>query len=232
METNPNATRFMYLLLAVATGCISACQTKGQHETTTPLRVVVLGNSIVAHPPSEELGWEGDWGMAASARDSDFVHRLERRMQAVNPNVTLQYGSIAGFERAYWQYDLHELAAFRNPDILIIKISENVAPDSLAERQFSQHYAELVDYLSAGGHTDIIISDGFWPSPVNDTIQRYALQNGLDFVELHDLYTSDSTNTAKGLFAHAGVANHPSDRGMKHIADRIWEKLEPLIQQH
>ncbi|GGC34997.1 hypothetical protein GCM10011386_28920 [Parapedobacter defluvii] len=221
------------LILVLAMVWITACQTEGRREaTTTSTQIVVLGNSIVAHPPNEELGWKGDWGMAASARDSDFVHRLERRMHQVDPGIELQYGSIAGFERAYWNYDLRELAEFRNADILIVKIAENVDPDSLAERQFSQHYAKLIDYLTQGGRTAVIISGGFWPSPVNDTIHRYAVQNGFDFVKLHDLYTSDSTNTAKGLFAHEGVANHPSDRGMKHIADRIWKKLELLIQQH
>jgi len=221
------------LLSVFAMVWITACQTEGRGEaTTTSTRVVVLGNSLVAHPPSEELGWKGDWGMAASARDSDFVHRLERRIHEVDPDLELQYGSIASFERAYWNYDLRELAKFRNADILILKIAENVDPDSLAERQFSQHYAKLIDYLTQGSRTDVILSEGFWPSPVNDTIHHYATQNGFNFVKLHDLYTSDPTNTAKGLFAHEGVANHPSDRGMKHIADRIWKKLEPLIQQH
>lgn len=223
---------FNYLgFMAFAVTLIAACQTGSHREiTTAPKRIVILGNSIVAHAPSEELGWMGDWGMAASARDSDFVHRLERRIHEVDPNTELQYGSVAGFEREYWHHDLDQLAEYRNADILVIKISENVDPDSLGARQFSRHYGRLVDYLTPDKRTAVIISDGFWPSPVNDTIRDYALQNGFDFVQLHDLYTSDSTNSAKGLFAHEGVANHPSDRGMKHIADRIWKKLAPKIQ--
>ncbi len=232
MKTNTNLMQMAYLWwIAFALTLSAACQTDNRQDVNdTSKRVVILGNSIVSHPPNEELGWTGDWGMAASARDSDFVHRLERRIHRVNANVELQYGSIADYERAYWHYDLAKLAGYRNADVLIVKISENIDPDSLAERQFVQHYAKLIDYLADEGHTTIIICDGFWPSPVNDPIRRYATQQGFDFVPLHDLYTSDTTNSAKGLFAHEGVANHPSDRGMKHIADRIWKALERYVQ--
>ena len=30
------------------------------------IRIAFVGNSITRHAPSEELGWPGDWGMAAS----------------------------------------------------------------------------------------------------------------------------------------------------------------------
>ena len=219
------------LCIGLTAVLLSACDRGGVEVPKPAKRIVILGNSIVAHPPDHSIGWSGDWGMAASARDSDFVHRLESRIHTINPETTLQYGSISPFEREYWHYDLNQMANYRNADVLIIKISENISTDSLAERQFSLHYENLVQYLAGNGSTPVIICEGFWPSPVNDIIHRFALSKGYDFVPLQDLYTSDPANSAKGLFAHAGVASHPSDLGMKRIADRIWEKLKVKIHK-
>lgn len=213
------------LILAFMAQCKSVPKDSGKVK-----RIVILGNSIVAHPPAPEIGWYGNWGMAASAPDSDFVHRLEYRIKNVNPKTTIQYGSISAFEREYWKYDLEESAQYRDADICVLKISENITTDSLEERQFLVHYGNLVDYLKGEGSTKMIICEGFWPSPVNDKIKGYALSKGYPFVQLQDLYSRQSPNTAYGLFENEGVAAHPSDEGMKQISDRIWEKLKNLLQ--
>ncbi len=34
--------------------------------------VLFVGNSITRHEPKSAIGWEHDWGMAASAKDKDI----------------------------------------------------------------------------------------------------------------------------------------------------------------
>jgi hypothetical protein len=39
-------------------------------------RILFLGNSLTLHGPKPEIKWTGNWGMAASAQDKDYVHLL------------------------------------------------------------------------------------------------------------------------------------------------------------
>lgn len=191
--------------------------------------VVILGNSIVAHPAAPDLGWNADWGMAASARDSDFVHLIMSGIHQVDNTVTFQFQNISTFESGYDTYDLTQLSAFQNPDMLIIKISENVNQQTAASRNFALYYSNLIKYLAPTDNTVKIIVDGFWPSTVNDIVRNYALTNNYPFVTLPDLFSSDVSNSAAGLFSDSGVANHPSDKGMRNIATRILARISPYF---
>ena len=217
----------LIMTLFVATACEKAKPSEQEETDTTKKikRVVILGNSIVAHPVKAEIGWNWDWGMAASARDSDFVHLLIAKVHQVDPSVEVQYGNIATFEQGYEQYDFTQLAKYRNADLIIIKISENVDAQTAEKRGFIGYYDKLLDYLNANKKSQVIISDGFWPSPVNDQIKAYAGSKNYPFVSLYDLYRDDPLNSAKGKFANEGVANHPSDQGMRNIATRIWTRM-------
>jgi len=183
--------------------------------------VLILGNSIVAHPIAPDLGWYGDWGMAASVRDSDFVHILINNLHNRDNSIAIRYDNISSFETNFDTYDLSQLASYKNADMIIIKISENVNSQKAIADNFIFYYDRLIRYLATDS-TDKIIVNGFWPSPVNDIIKAYASKNNYPFVTLPDLYSDDVTNSAKGLFQNEGVANHPSDKGMRNIALRIW----------
>lgn len=67
----------------------------------------------------------------------------------------------------------------------------------------------------------------FWPYKTKDDIMRQcAAAAGAVFVDISSL-GKDGSNQARSErdFAHAGVAGHPGDQGMKAIADAILRAI-------
>ena len=164
--------------------------------------------------------------MAASVADSDFVHLLIRYTNRRSPGTSVRYLNISSFERDYTGYKLSELDSFRNPDILIVKLSENVNDYTVLQNDFIHYYGRLLDYLDTGKKAARIIVNGFWRAPnVQKVLSNYARYHHYPFVSITDI-SSDSGSTAAGLFSNPGVASHPSDKGMRLIAERIWAVLK------
>lgn len=190
--------------------------------------VLILGNSIVSHPPKPDIGWTGNWGMAASCIDSDFVHILKRKILLINNHAEVRDENIGAFELNYSTFNLEEYKSIREfkPDMIIIKIAENVNDVTPIEKDFQSYYKKLLQYLDPKGKAIKIIVDGFMPNQnVNKIVQQVASDEGYDFVTITPLF-DDKTNTALGKYAHAGVAAHPSDKGMRLIAERIWSSIQ------
>lgn len=220
------------ILLFSITACSIKVASKSKSSPSKKIKnVVILGDSIVAHPISEKIGWYGDWGMAASVRDSDFVHLLIAQIHQFDESVNVRFVNIATFERNYETYDLSQLAAYKDADMLIVKLSENVKSHTAVEKEFIHFYDRLLRYLAPTDTTVKIVVDGFWPSPVNDILKEYSQENNYPFVTIHDLFRDDPANSAKGLFENEGVAKHPSDKGMRNIAIRIWNCIAEYFPQ-
>ena len=84
----------LYILISPVCFSFNIDENKSEIKT-----VLILGNSIVLHSPRAEIGWYGDWGMAASVRDSDFVHLLIRDIHKKDSTVMVKFMNIADFER-------------------------------------------------------------------------------------------------------------------------------------
>ena len=71
-----------FFLLALLGGSLPASPLRaaepadGGRGEVQARRVLFLGNSITRHPPLASIGWNNDWGMAASAREKDYAHVL------------------------------------------------------------------------------------------------------------------------------------------------------------
>lgn len=191
-------------------------------------RVMFVGNSITRHGVKEDIGWYGDFGMAASAEENDYVHILAKRISEKTPDPAFCICQAASWEREYKNgaetFELFEEARAFGADIIVMRIIENCPAADFDGELFRKNYKEFIDYLNPNGNAEVIVTSGFWKHPGDAALKSVAGENSYAFAYLGDLGELDEMK-AIGLFEHGGVANHPGDLGMKAIADMIEEKM-------
>ena len=93
------------------------------------LNVLFVGNSITRHEPKPEIGWDNDWGMAASKLENDYVHVTIKILEEKLGKINYCVANCGEWELNYEQDGLiSQWAAARDfqADIVIIRIGENI----------------------------------------------------------------------------------------------------------
>lgn len=195
-------------------------------------RVMFVGNSITLHGIKEDIGWVNEWGMAASAKEKDYVHRMISMINEKAKDCAFCICQIASWERDYKTgsstHSFFEAARDFQADIIIARFVENCPGTDFDGEAFKKELDSLLKYLSGKNKAKVIMSTGFWRHPADEAIIEYANDNNLPVVELGDLGEQDEMK-AIGLFEHSGVANHPGDLGMEKIAERLFEKVIDVL---
>lgn len=192
-------------------------------------RVMFVGNSITLHSKKADIGWYGEWGMAASSRENDYVHRLMSATCQKDPDCAFCICQVSEWERQYKNgksvNNLFENARNFNADIIVMRFCENCPIDDFDKQIFKTETVALLEYLNLSKKAKMILTTGFWYHPADEGITELAEELDMPLVRLGDLGEREEMK-AIGLFKHSGVANHPNDFGMKNIADRIFEVLK------
>lgn len=226
-----------YAMAVLAVGLLAAAGWTQDAVATTGIRkILFLGNSITWTIGGAGNGVPGNWGMAASAEEKDFVHLVTRALSKTTgstPEVMVR--NIAKFERQYASFDVD--GTFKEEfgfgaDLVIVAIGENVPKLDSAEAkdQFKTSLMKLLNGLRASHRPRIIVRSCFWPNQDRDPILKQACQE-VDgtYVDIGDL-SKDESNYARSerKFTHSGVAAHPGDKGMQAIADAILDAINKL----
>ena len=194
---------------------------------TAKKRLLILGNSITRHGPLGEIGWYGDFGMAASKAENDYVHQLAIRLFE-HEDVFIMVRQLSDWERNYSNKALTaSLEEERNfgADEIIFNLGENVLPLNDEEQlKFKQALYDLFTEINPKG-AKIYFATCFWKNEsVDEIIRAVAGELKMPVTELSDL-GADERYMAVGLFEHNGVTHHPGDLGMACIADRLYREM-------
>ena len=166
-------------------------------------KVMFFGNSITRHEPNASIGWHGDWGMAASSKEKDFVHLVVKALDEKYGKVDYCIAQGAAWE---WEYprteevfeEYYSKVREFNADIIVIRIGENITAKKHLEIDSKPHFAKMVDLLVGDNAKKVIITDMFWYSVYNDYFREVCEDKGYTFCHLTDLEEDEST-MAKGL---------------------------------
>ena len=197
--------------------------------------LLCVGSSYAWHGPNEaELGWSGDWGMAASAREKDVVHLLWKELRKTKPDAPLCIVQCAGWERNYTgdvEYLERNYAAVKNfrPDwICFITTVGNAQKDFARQHPLGAHFDVMADWFrQTNPSARVVLSSTGRIADHRAAIRDYGRRTGIPVVDHDFLDEEGSGYRALGRFRHPGVAWHPSDRGFAEMARRYLSVLNP-----
>lgn len=200
-------------------------------ETDGSPRVLIMGNSITRHQPLPAIGWENDWGMAASSKEKDYAHLVIAHVKEKHPHAAFCIVQAAVWEMEFpCDPDEHFADAKDfHPDVIVCAISANIKGERFEHAKFVREMGRLHAYLSGGAGFKLIQTTSFFDNEAKTAaIREYVSGVGGELVEIHDL-CHDEENLSIGQYWHEGIEHHPGDLGMRRIADRINEKIDKIM---
>ena len=201
-------------------------------------KVLFLGNSLLLGlDTNNESG--GPFGMCASDSKHDYAHYVEEGIQAKNSNATFAKLHDAPFEQAATDeaaqnYIIDNNDKFKNQDLVIIQIGDNVDQNNLA--RFKQYLPKLVQQIKSDSPNVKIMLVGVWfdHDGLADYLKQLAQDQGCLYVAISALYNYENRASVGGTITFnngstmtipAKYASHPGDKGHKAIADAILSQL-------
>lgn len=194
--------------------------------------ILILGNSLTHHDPSNKVEWFGDYGMAASARSNDYSHQLLKLLNIPSDNAYVRNLYPLEINSAPLQRFSKELNKEVGPQTktIIIQLGDNV-PDAIDKtKELEKSLLGLFNnvFLSHPQLEVFCLSTYWGKSHVDQVIERTCKANNAHYIYIGDIFPTQNLN--KSRFEHNGVNMHPKDKEMRKIAEKAFENI--AIQQY
>ena len=205
-------------------------------------RYLAIGNSMTIHR-IDDLWW-GEWGMAATTRDSDYVHRVQAGLNERFGTTSISICSFIPWEQAASGADrlsmLSEIEPYLNEnlDLVTIQLGEGITDVT----DLTSDYEKLITYIQAHApNAQVMIIGNFWANADVDNAKQQAAANcNATFIDLSPLTTPENeavfrSSVGAQVWGDDGQIHtiedytagaHPNDQGMGWIATYILEALQ------
>jgi len=183
--------------------------------------ILFIGNSLTLHAPAPEIGWTGNWGMAASEASKDYAHVFAGKF----PGARQTELNLGTFETSYRTFDFASLDSLfgTRPDLVIVELGDNVADLS----DYQTYYRTLVDRIEVKTGAQILCaSTWFRKRGIDAAIHDACASGGGRYVDLSAISINPANQAGSERdFGDPGVAGHPGDRGMSAVAAILYDAL-------
>lgn len=236
-STKYNGLVVLSCFCLMVSGCDKAKEFETYEAPPVPeaIEVMVVGNSITLHPPSVEIDWKNNNGMAASEKSKDYAHIV---VSGLGVGVEKSYiRNFYPFETDSSIAQSHvaslENALSKKPRIIILQLGDNVrVVKSEPVSSFFQllnfwfDYGRLVEESKRNTGSLYCVST-WWESTLKDYIIKSRCESsGGAYVYIGDIYPDPANpDRAKVDYSVSGVDAHPKDYGMRKIAERITSAI-------
>lgn len=192
-------------------------------------KVMIIGNSIMKHGKAPQLGWNTDWGMAATAEEKDYAHLLYAKICGALKQEKAPELKLTRITNEKQMLGWDGLKG-NDADVIVIQISDNYRGKPNAE-EFQNNYAQMIRDLRGDRDPIIVCLTNWGGGKLNEMIRAAAAENKALSVDLAPL-AANAQNKAgsEGHFTNGGVNWHPGDRGMAAIADAAFAAIEQPLK--
>lgn len=194
----------------------------------TATSLLVIGNSIAEHGADASIGWNGNWGMAASAENKDFAHLSSA---GLNLPLKIVNGAPAEQEPTDNGQPLLQLinAVMTQRTLTVIELGENVGSGDMAA--FQPIFDGLAQVASQG-RAFVCLSTYWVNSAMDQLMEASCAAHGGTWIYIGDIYTDPNNPDYQGppAFSNPSVEMHPHDWSMGQIADRVIDRTADVIQ--
>ena len=198
------------------------------------VKIVFIGNSIAYSKSNKDIGWEGNWGMAAQKADNAYPQLLSSMIaNKLDKDVYYYIYNLASLSQGRgYNKKIHTQLNSILPNIIVIQLGDNFTINQLP--LFKENFLKFQELIPKTRCQ--IITTPFYPNEdKNQFFNDLSISRKLYFVDLSnilasaknpDLYLAKSEN----IFLNPGIKVHPGNSGMKKIADRIFPTIQKCLE--
>ena len=205
------------------------------------MKILFIGNSITLHGKCSY--WPGEWGMAASKAENDYVHSLVNKLR--NDGLQVDYAVTNFFKWEIMDHDRDEVLSLLDDylkdsyDYVVLQLGENITSTATLERDFDSLLSYLSEHMPKAKL--LALSSFFIKDDVDNIKETCVFKWGGRYISLKDIrgtlpYMAGNNIKVEAdgriyTINHAGVALHPGDVGMKVYADRLYDAIYQYEQE-
>ena len=205
------------IIAALTALVLAGCATTS--DVPSYRQMLVVGDALTACAPDASLGWPNDWGMAATAREKDFAHRLHTALREASPELELATDSIMyQDEMTGW---VHLLPC--RADLVVIQLGENYK-GGISLEEYGEAYGQMIDEVREGSPKTVVCLGPWENVQLEEVIAEAAAAHGAKFVSLRAIH-ADPANRAASEGKFPKIGGMPGDRGMEKIAEAVLKSL-------